>query len=744
MSARRLPAAALACLLAVAATVVWRLLEGPSWSWDRGHYHAYAGYAWAEGRVGQGFLPMGGQSFLNPLPYVPAWLLARAGSGELGVALLQAGWHGLAVWFVWLIARDRLGPGPAAWLVGALALLTPVFLALAGTSYADGTTAVPLVAGVWCCTRASAGSPAAGRWAFAGGFALGLAALLKLSNAPAAALAPVLFLGAGLAGRRLRRLAVIGLFLAGGVAGAIAGGGAWAQHLYRVYGNPVFPMAQFLFDRAPLPAAAPAASPASARTAPPAPAAAPAAPVAAPRAEEDWLAVWRHRLFLLKVATRPGGERFVPGSLAQWAEFPFRVADPRQPGNLAYLEWHAPDPRLALLVVLLAALAVQRLRARRPRPAESGGASAARGEAADRGPRQTAPARRPDPAAVAAWPLWLFTVLWCLAWMHSSGNGRYAVGLLLLCAVLLVEGVRALLPAGRARQAVLAGLLGVHAFYALVAADRRDLGQGEAWAKADLAADMPSSLRDQPHLHVALSQFSWTYLAPLMHPDSAFANLSSPCEYCSAPLQARSAMPVLGAWRGRLRLIAAADRMVDGQAGLLPVTRDAMNDQLADFDLRIDEPACTAYRVRPQAAGAWLVEEQAAGQVRRFSDQVVSCPLVDAPGARAGAVERRSRFDPVFSAIERACGETLGPSTGPTRWLGGEAWLRTYPRVEAHLTVARGLVTLGRYGHQDRVLGRADDLAAPEAAIDCRPMQDRSGRGQPPDMADVLGRPGAR
>jgi hypothetical protein len=710
MSARRLPATALACLLALAATIAWRLLEGPSWSWDRGHYHAYAGYAWAEGLVGRGFLPMGGQSFLNPLPYVPAWLLTRAGVGEMATAAALAAWHGLAVWFVWLIARDRVGPGAGAWLAGAFALLTPVFLALAGTSYADGTTAVPLLAGVWCCIRAGAGGAAAGRWALAGGFALGLAALLKLSNAPAAALAPVLLMGAGLAGRRWRRLAVIGLFIVGGLVGAVAGGGAWAQHLYRTYGNPVFPMAQFLFDR-PAPSASVVSTPAAPAVS------TPSAPAAAP----DGLAVWRHRLYLLKVATRPGGERFVPGSLGQWLDFPFRVADPRQPGNLAYLEWHAPDPRLALLVLLLGSLAAQRIWLRSTRP------------------------RGADASPVAArWPLWLFTVLWCLAWMHSSGNGRYAVGLLLLCSVLLVEGVLALLPAGRARQWVFAGLLGVHAFYALVAADRRDLGQSEAWSQAALAADMPSSLREQPHLHVALSQFSWTYLAPLMHPDSAFANLSSPCEYCSPPLQARSSMPVLSAWRGRLRLIAAADQSVDGRAGLLPTTRDAMNDQLADFDLRIDEPACTAYRVRPQAAGTWLIDQQASGPVRRFSDQAVSCPLVEAPDARADALARRTRFDPAFIAVERACGETLGPPTGPTRWLGGEAWLRTYPKVEAHLTVARGTVTLGRYGYQDRVFGRADALAAPGATIDCQPLQDRSGRGQPPGMADVLGRPAAR
>jgi hypothetical protein len=716
MPARRLPAAALACLLAVLATVAWRLLEGPSWTWDRGHYHAYAGYAWAQGRVGQGFLPMGGQSFLNPLPYVPAWLLARAGWGEAAVAAVAAAWHALAVWFVWLIARDRLGPGPGAWLAGAFALLTPVFLALAGTSYADATTAVPLLAGVWCCARAGAGGAAAGRWALAGGFAFGLAALLKLSNAPAAALAPVLLMGAGLAGRRLRRLAVIGLFLVGGVAGAMAGGGAWGQHLYRTYGNPVFPMVHFLFERASPPAMAdePAFGPAL-----------PAAPDVAPVAAPDALAVWRHRLYVLKVITRPSGERFVPDALEQWLDFPFRVADPRQPSNLAYLEWHAPDPRLALLVFLLAALAGRWLWLR---------ASARR--------QTDAPAARSTPAS--RWPLWLFTLLWCLAWMHSSGNGRYGVGLLMLCPVLLVEGVRALLPAGRARQSVFALLLAVHAFYALVAADRRELGQAEAWSQAALAADMPSSLREQPHLHVALSQFSWTYLAPLMHADSAFANLSSPCEYCSLPMQARSALPVLRAWRGRLRLIAAADHARDGRAGLLPTTREAMDDQLADFDLRIDEPACTAFRVRPQPSGTWLIDQRASEQVRRFSDQVVSCPLVDAPDARPGAIARRTRVDPVFAAVEQACGEVLGPPTGPTRWLGGEAWLRTYPKIEAQLTVARGTLTLGRYGYPDRVLGRAETLAAPGAAIDCQPLRDRAGRGQPPDMAEVLGRQPAR
>ena len=130
-------------MLALRATIAWRLLEGPSWSWDRGHYHAYAGYAWAEGLVGRGFLPMGGQSFLNPLPYVPAWLLTRAGWGETGTAAAAAAWPGLAGRFVWLTARHRVGPGRGPWLAGRFRIPPRGALCLACTTRVACPHALP-------------------------------------------------------------------------------------------------------------------------------------------------------------------------------------------------------------------------------------------------------------------------------------------------------------------------------------------------------------------------------------------------------------------------------------------------------------------------------------------------------------------------------------------------------------------------------------------------------------------------
>ena len=50
----------LAC--AAALCVSSAIASGPSWSWDRAHYHVYAAHQWVEGLLGRGYQPGGSQS----------------------------------------------------------------------------------------------------------------------------------------------------------------------------------------------------------------------------------------------------------------------------------------------------------------------------------------------------------------------------------------------------------------------------------------------------------------------------------------------------------------------------------------------------------------------------------------------------------------------------------------------------------------------------------------------------------
>jgi hypothetical protein len=667
----------LVLLAAVGACIGWTLHAGPDWSWDRMHYHEYAAWQVLEGALGRGFMPAGGQTFMNPVAYLPAELLVRAGVGELGVSLVLATLHAGCVWAVWLASRRvlaRAGPDVDRYAAAAatLAFLTPVFLLEVGASYIDVTATLPLLVGV-CCALRTLDARKAGRWAFVAGLAFGLSAGLKLSNALPALAGTVLVLwAAGLRGAP-RRFAC---YVVGGALGTLAGHGWWSAQLWAEFGNPLFPLLGGLFGTATV---------------------APPAPIVEAAAAADPRGPFAALLDPLRIA----GSRFTPRDLTDWVTFPLRIADPDVVPNYAYIESRQPDPRLLLLAALgvgtLCVQAWRRLRAR----------------AGDVGVR--------TPSALAA--LSVFWLVWYVLWTVSASNARYGIGLLMLASPLMVGAVTVLWRAPRARATVLLGLIAVQAAWALLVADPRSSPTPVSWDQDTLRIEVPASLREAPTLHVTRFAMSWSMLAPHVHPESSFASLGSICEDCDRWRDAAAARRVLDAWGERARLIDPALMVVDDRAQMAPEQRAGIDAWLAPYDRRLDTSACEEVRIAPNPTRVRMKVSRADGTWSlKDSDRLLSCPIVADPGAAERVRAMAARVDDVYEVVERQCAKELGPAGSSTRWLGQGIWMRGYVHAGLQVLVNGDRLFATTETGRSIPLGSLTAVRDGTRPIDCTPL----------------------
>ena len=246
MGLRRVNAAwVLAAMVAALALgfVFWR---GQDKNWDLLNYHFYAGFSLLNGNYLRDIAPMGLVSFLNPASNVLAFLaLAHLPfpASAWAIALVQLLSLPLLVLIGRQVGRD-LGfarTGLAELLALALCLLAPLWWSELGTTFADASTTPLVLLGVYLGLRGVAQGVttwASGAWA---GVCLGLAAGLKLTNAPFAIGVGVALLVVSVGEPvkpALRRLVWLGAGLA---AGFLVTAG-WNLFLLQQWGSPLFPL----------------------------------------------------------------------------------------------------------------------------------------------------------------------------------------------------------------------------------------------------------------------------------------------------------------------------------------------------------------------------------------------------------------------------------------------------------------------------------------------------------------------
>jgi len=227
---RRRPLVLALCLPA-AICAAWTVFAGKDLNWDLLNYHYYAPFQLLEGRLQQDFFAASAQSYLNPVGYLPFYLMVSSGWHSVAVSVLFAAAHslslallGLVAWrlFAHLAPRDRL---IMSCLAAALGAATAVFWATVGTSFLDPLLAVPMLAGLILLLD--------GRHFAVAGMLFGAAAALKYSNAIFALAAFPLTL--------VRWRAALA-YIAGGALAVSVLAGPWLALMLREFGNPLYPV----------------------------------------------------------------------------------------------------------------------------------------------------------------------------------------------------------------------------------------------------------------------------------------------------------------------------------------------------------------------------------------------------------------------------------------------------------------------------------------------------------------------
>jgi Glycosyltransferase family 87 len=294
MTARKDSALPMVFAGSLLAGALYAWFAGEDINWDWRNYHEYGAFALLNERFDIDVEPGGLQTFLNPLVYLPAYIL-RHHVGAPFWGILLGAVHGLNLAVVYWVSRQLLGSAANAWtLLASLAIAAsgPMALSEIGTSFADILTAIPVIAGVGLLL--SANEQQKNRTIIAG-LLIGAAVGLKLTNL-------TFLIGAGTSLLLAARpLSAISTFAAGSALGALATGGAWAWMLWERFGSPAFPFYNTIFR--------------------------------SPEAPLEAIA----------------DQRFMPHSLLDAAAYPFYWLV----GNHRSSEWAFRDPRFAIICVLL-------------------------------------------------------------------------------------------------------------------------------------------------------------------------------------------------------------------------------------------------------------------------------------------------------------------------------------------------------------------------------------------------------
>jgi hypothetical protein len=227
----------------------WTVFAGKDVNWDLLNYHYYLPFELLGGRLDQDFFAASAQSYLNPIGYLPFYVMVSSGWHSVAVSIVLAVAHSLSIAMLYLVAwkmfahlarRERT---VLSCLATTLGVATAVFWTTVGGSFLDPLLVPPMLAGLLVLMD---GERPVRRAALAGAL-FGAAAALKYSNAIfAVAALPLVLAMPGLSGAsRLR--ASVG-YMAGGALALGLLAGPWFALMMREFGNPVFPLMNAWFQ----------------------------------------------------------------------------------------------------------------------------------------------------------------------------------------------------------------------------------------------------------------------------------------------------------------------------------------------------------------------------------------------------------------------------------------------------------------------------------------------------------------
>ena len=307
-----------------------------------------------------------------------------------------------------------------------------------------------------------------------------------------------------------------------------------------------------------------------------------------------------------------------------------------------------------------------------------------------------------------------FMIVATAAWLATSGNGRYATPLLLLLGPLIFMAARASLGRRAALQVcvVLLLLQGAHG-----ASTGNPRWSPHPWAARWFAVSVPEELKREPQLFVSLGKSSESYLAALVHPDSAFVN----------PIGLTQLAQGAGGWE---RFIAMRDRFKDRTQIIMVMPTDAdkaqarrlvrtMQDVVDRLGLRIDEAACLEIRANGPVPIALSDRPEAKESLVR---RVMACrarPLVTPSPSLAAT---RTAINTAMDGFAAKCPGIFAPMQR-TAEAGSRYWTRFYGKHDLDLTVdaVSGVILYGQERQAVSVeIGRLSSWQADVERFECR------------------------
>jgi hypothetical protein len=647
----RLPVYMACTILAVVANY----LLGKDMASDAMSYHIYAGFSAVHDRFAQDYFPAGPQSYFNPYIYAPLYYLVSSGLSSLEISSVLAIVHSVTLWLTYELAvsvcpsddrRQRLVFG----LCGvAFALINPILLQQIGSTFADITTGELVLAG-WLLLARGVRAPSMARVTYAG-LLCGLATGLKLTNAVHAI--------AGFAVLTMLPLAPWGRIRQGLAYGISMGLGflvvaaPWSYRLERRFGNPFFPMLNNVF-RSP------------------------------------------------EFTTETGRAlRFIPASITEALWRPFAMIDPV---SMVHVELRAPDPRYAVLAILIVAFFCRWLWRRRAASASQPVASA-----------DTASSR-----ALAALGCGL-AVDW-VAWLSASGNSRYFLPMSSVAAVVVVGLLyRFFADQPKVRNYILAGILGVQGVQLWMGTSYR--WNGTPWDDHWINIVVPAKLKSEPNLYLTMGNPTNSFIAPYLAPGSGLVNFIG--TYTLDPEGANGARiaSLVNQFGPNIRMLTRGERLYRNDERRMP-SRAQIDNALRPFSLRVDESDCVTITVHglPADVEFTMASSQPAVPQSLDTTYLLSCRVTPDNTDYSAQMPAHRDADLALDHLEDACPALFQPRRPRTEY-GADGGIRRY--MGSDLTA---WVSHGRVKFQQPLVGGDDEYVGLESEWAKAPIQLRCGR----------------
>lgn len=366
--------------------------------------------------------------------------------------------------------------------------------------------------------------------------------------------------------------------------------------------------------------------------------------------------------------------RFKPATIVDALTFPFDMASSRM---WVYAENGAADFRFALLAIFGTMLLAFRLLRR-----------------AHSAPEKVHFSNKPATFVT------VFFITSFVLWVWTSGNGRYAVPVLLLVGPILVVTVRAAVPNWNWFAGLMLAIFSAQGVVVALSDNPRwDVG---AWRQKWIDVEVPSKLKDQPYGYLTAGVNSYSFVALHIHPESRFVNLIGSFPLSLDGPGGHRVRAFISAHVGKLRMMGKLDIPIEQALAGTSVFNAYLKEidgRYAMWDLRIDTTDCLVakFSVGPPTSDL----------------NIFSCALLPGNSRRAGMIPEWERASGVFDRIEKFCPVLFNPS-GAYATKRGLAWYRLYLNTEVRLRALNGNVLYSRdpFGPFDVYMGTLEDWEA--------------------------------